>query len=133
MRTKRQPSTPSSKAVGEKLIPVDITTSDEDGAAGIQWDGKYFLVGYRQYNTMYRYAVHNGEATPIAQIQLQDGDLRLYEFWLHHDTLVADVEFTYENNTVAGFPYPAGSPEEHAYPLDIYPYSITAAAKPKKP
>lgn len=114
----------------KKLIPVNISTTDATGA-GIQWDGKYFLVGYNYDNTMHRYSIQNGQATEIGQIQLQTGYLHLDEFWLHYRTLVA---VTYQiqspaNYTVGGFPYPAGSPEEHAYTLDIYPSAITVTAK----
>lgn len=114
----------------KKLIPVNISTTDADGA-GIQWDGTYFLVGYDYDNTMHRYSVHNGQATQIDQIVLQAGQLHLLGFWLHHDTLIADT-YTIQSDgdyTVGGFPYPAGSPEEDAHLLDIYPYAITVTAK----
>jgi hypothetical protein len=114
-----------------KLIPVDISTTDAD-TAGIQWDGKYFLVGYNYDNTLHRYSVHDGQATEIDEIQLAAGQLHLQQFWLHHDTLVAVTAYFDGNDTVGGFPYPAGSPEENAYSLDIYPYAITVTAKPQK-
>ena len=112
------------------IIPVDISTTDA-GGAGIQWDGKYFLIGYNYDNTMHRYSVHNGQASEIDQIQLAGGQLHLNGFWLHHDTLVTDLESINDEYSVGAFPYPAGSPEEHAYSLDIYPYAITVTAKPK--
>lgn len=114
-----------------KLNPVDISTTAADGA-GIQWDGKYFLVGYNYDDTMYRYSIHNGQATPIDQIQLGEGQLHLVGFWLHHKMLIAVTSSNPSGSyAVAGFPYPAGSPEEHAYSLSIYPYAITVAAIPK--
>ena len=113
-----------------KPIPVNISTTDAQ-AAGVQWDGKYFLVGYIYDNVMHRYSVHNGQATEIGQIQLQTaGQLHLYEFWLHYQTLLAVTSYLGSgNDTLGGFPYPAGSPEEHVYTLDDYPSAITATAK----
>ncbi len=116
----------------KKLISVNISTTDADGA-GIQWDGKYFLVGYNYDNTMHRYSVHNGLATEIDEIPIAAGQLHLNGFWLHHDTLVTDLESINDEYGVGGFPYPAGSPEEHAYSLDTYPYAITVTATPKTP
>jgi len=110
------------------LISVNISTTDANNA-GIQWDGKYFLVGYRNDNVMHRYSISDGHATEIDQIQLRTGEQNLDEFWLHYHTLVAIVNTLYEYYAIAGFPYPAGSPEENSFPLShYYPTTITVTA-----
>lgn len=114
----------------KKPIAVNIATTDA-GGAGVQWDGKYFLVGYNYDNIMHRYSVHDGQASEIGQVQLQDGQQHLNGFWLHHDTLIADLDVEFENYSVAGFPYPQGSPEQNDFVPDVYhPYAITVTAKP---
>jgi hypothetical protein len=113
----------------DSLIPVNISTTDAE-AAGVQWDGAYFLIGYNGDNVMHRYAVHDGTATEISQVHLAAGQSQLNGFWLHHNLLIADVVSGFSNYTVAGFPYPAGSPEENDFaPAIYYPYAITVTAK----
>ena len=103
----------------KNLVAVNISTTDGD-VAGIQWDGKYFVVGYENDNTLYRYAVRRGQATQIGEIKLADPHEYMNGFGLHHDTLVAVLDAP-ESDTyvIAGFPYPAGSPQQYPYTPSI--------------
>jgi hypothetical protein len=117
----------------KKITPVNLQT--DYGSAGVQWDGKYFLVAYENDKQLFRYQIKNGNATFVDNVNLTlpQGEY-LQNMWLTGNTVFASgVTFADTSNgpTVGGFAYPAGGAPLHAFEPGLYPLLMTVSVAPK--
>jgi hypothetical protein len=120
----------------QKLRTINITTDYADGS-GIQWDGHRFVIGFWDLPAVYQYKIRSsdGYAEQMGETKIAvDQNYWLQTFAVHGDTLVAASTDDGEpsGQEIAGYPYPAGSPEKHRIDLNGYPYEITLATFTKK-
>ena len=115
----------------KQFTAVNITTRYSSG--GVQWDGKYFVMGYYNDYQLWRYSIVNGNATFIDNIDLPTQPYWFQNFWLAGKTIFASSIAEGVGSSgpiIAGYPYPAGSPVEHAFVTAVYPYAMTVSVRP---
>jgi hypothetical protein len=115
----------------KQFTAVNITT--RYGSGGVQWDGKYFVMAYENDYQLWRYSIENGNATFIDNIDLPiEQPYWFRNFWLTGKTIFASSATEGSGGaTIAGYPYPTGSPAEHAFVIGLYPYTMTVSVRPK--
>jgi hypothetical protein len=112
----------------QTLQSVDLTYSEVPG--GVQWDGSNFAVSYLDSDIIYRYSIANGQATLTAQTQLAvRGDVGIQQFGVQ-GAYVAAVTGPTNDNQIATYPYPSGSPISHHHPVAV-PFALTISSAPK--
>jgi hypothetical protein len=76
----------------------------------VQWDGKYFAVGFAGTHALYQIAVSGSTATVVKTIRLRSKRrMDIYYFWVQSNTILG-LLFDQQKNfgAMAFWPYPAG-------------------------
>jgi hypothetical protein len=116
------------------VLKLDKTLPDP---GPIQWDGRYFAVGFVLPHKIYRVAVSGSQAKVITTIQLTYKHYQLADsLALFHNTLIADIGPRHHANASMGFwKYPSGGKADGFIrrigdALSIQ--SVTVSAAPKR-
>ncbi len=128
-------STASSHIVYAELPRGERKLQDVGGTvsgslpAGVQWDGTYFVVGYQDFNTVYRYTIVNVQATLEGQITLDPaGTFSLVGFSIDGNKLAGTSQSS-NVYRVAAFPYPEGGSSTYHHLIGA-PSGLTVSVAP---
>lgn len=91
---------------------MNITLNQSIGwPGGVEWDGKYVLIGDQGAPVIYRFAINGSRGTKISSIPLGSGVDDVHQFFVQGKTLIAPNLYfnrTAAHSDVLFYDYPAG-------------------------
>jgi hypothetical protein len=115
---------------GERKLQDVSGTVSGNAPAGVQWDGTYFVIGYLDFNTVYRYTVTNGEATLEGQVTFDPGRAFSLVGFSIDGSKLAGTSQSSNFYRVAAFPYPEGGVSSHHHLIQA-PSGVAISVLPR--